>query len=175
MSTPPPSPAKRHGPTVPRLKPQQKRQASCWANNHPRSPSRDFTESCSRTLENLPKFPSQSPRPPLVTVVRQRPLVVTGGENLPRARFGDGISKLGNSRGARALASQPRGGTRVGRLEPRGGGAARAGGSPGRRAVCGSAGRWKCGAPGRAWPPRRACDCGGRSPAPPRVGGVLPA
>lgn len=37
-------------------------------------------ETCSRTSENLPKFPSQSPLPPLVTVVRQRPIVVTEGK-----------------------------------------------------------------------------------------------
>lgn len=46
--------------------------------NHLRSPSRDLTEPCSRTFENLPKFSSRSPRPPLVAVVRQNPVVVQG-------------------------------------------------------------------------------------------------
>lgn len=96
-------------------------------------------------------------------------------ENVGLARFGGGISKLGNRRGARALASQPRGRTRVGRLAPRGGGAQRAGVffffSP--RAVRGAAGRWGRGVRGPARPPRRAWDCGGRPPpVPPRVGGV---
>lgn len=74
------------------------------------------------------KIPFPEPRPTLATTVRQRPpVVIRRDKNVRRARLSDGILKLGNSRSARALASQPQGGTRVGRLELREGEAERAG------------------------------------------------
>lgn len=92
-----------------------------------RAPSRDLTVRCSPTSENLPKIPFLEFPPSTGHRSASKALFVIGGKNVRRARFRDGILKLGNSRGAGALASQPRGGTRVGRLAPRGVGAERAG------------------------------------------------
>lgn len=120
------------------------------ANNHLRSSSRNSMETCSRTSENLPKFPSQSPLLPLVTGVRQRPVVVTEGGNVRRAIFGHGIWKLGIARSACALARYrwaARG--EVGRNSEEGEQSVLVSPPP-PRAERGSAGGWKCGARGLA-------------------------
>lgn len=116
--------------------------------NHLRTPSRDTMESpCSGTSESQSSGPYRE-SPPTAghqSASMERVIVRGRAKNVHHARFRGGILKLETGRGACAVASQPQGGTRGGRVRDLSRGSQRAGASSIFFSCCSSLSVWVSG------------------------------